>query len=162
MYIYHFANYCSNPRMEITIADIRKINYEKLRKASGLGKGAFAVKMETDPAYISQIFSEKTARDMGSDLARKIESLAGKTRGWMDVLHKEEGEDVHNNRTETKLELSEQTDLSPLISVASPRTQAILETLNKADREGRLTEDDLKLIDAIAQRLVNDKNRKNR
>jgi len=86
MYIYHFANNWCNTHMT-TIAEIRKVNYESLRKASGLGKGAFADKMDIAPAYISQIFSEKTDRDMGSDLARKIETLAGKPRGWMDVLH---------------------------------------------------------------------------
>lgn len=87
MYIYQFANYCSNVVMKFTIADIRKNNLEKLIKESGLNKGKFAEKIDTSPAYISQILSEKTQRDMGNDLARKIESLLAKDHGWMDVLH---------------------------------------------------------------------------
>ena len=73
--------------MKFTIADIRKNNLEKLIKESGLNKGKFAEKIDTSPAYISQILSEKTQRDMGNDLARKIESLLAKDHGWMDVLH---------------------------------------------------------------------------
>ncbi len=87
MYIYQFSNYCSNVDMKFTIADIRKNNLEKLIKESGLNKGKFAEKIDTSPAYISQILSEKTQRDMGNDLARKIESLLAKDHGWMDVLH---------------------------------------------------------------------------
>ena len=73
--------------MKFTIADIRKNNLEKLIKESGLNKGKFAEKIDTSPAYISQILSIKTQRDMGNDLARKIEQLLGKDRGWMDTSH---------------------------------------------------------------------------
>lgn len=91
MHIYQFANCCSNEPMEMTVAEIRKLNYEILRKASALNKSAFAEKIETDPSYISQIFSDKTDRNMGDDLARKIEKLTGKPRGWMDALHDNNG-----------------------------------------------------------------------
>jgi len=85
--IYHFANYCLNDIMTNTINDIRRINLIRLIDETGLKKGKFAEKVDTAPAYISQIISEKTDRNMGDDLARKIEISLGKPRGWMDVLH---------------------------------------------------------------------------
>ena len=94
--------------MELTIADIRRINIELLIKESGLGKGKFAEKIETAPAYISQILSEKTNRDMGSDLARKIERLLKKPHGWMDAVH--DSDDPLIIKEENKLSLSSQLD----------------------------------------------------
>lgn len=48
------------------------------------------------------------------------------------------------------------TNFSSLMAVASPKTHAILETLEKAYQQGRLTEDDLKLLDSIAKRLISE------
>jgi hypothetical protein len=90
MYIYHYAKYCSNVDMERTIADIRKYNLELLINESGLRKGKFADKIDTAPAYISQILSTKTKRDMGNELARKIELIVNKPYGWMDETHYED------------------------------------------------------------------------
>lgn len=47
-------------------------------------KAEFARKVGTDPAYISQILSEKTSAEIGGTLARKIEKAYALTRGWMD------------------------------------------------------------------------------
>lgn len=77
-------------RMGYTVRQIRKINLEKLIEKLGLGKGEFAIRIETSPSYISQIFSEKTKRNMGDCVARKIETKLGLPKGWMDNLHGEQ------------------------------------------------------------------------
>ena len=110
MYIYQFANNCFNAPM-MTINEIRKINYELLRKESGLDKGKFAEKMGTDPSYMSQIFSEKSKRNIGRELARKIEYSAGKSVGWMDVMHEELYGYIDS--TATRIEPSSQQHIEP-------------------------------------------------
>lgn len=57
-------------------------------------------------------------------------------------------------------ELPSKTGFSSLMPLDSPRSIEILEELKKISMEGRLTENDLELIDAIAQRLTNDTSRK--
>jgi len=52
-------------------------------------KAAFARKVGTDPAYISQILSTKTRAEVGNDLARAIEGAYGLPYGWMDHEHQE-------------------------------------------------------------------------
>lgn len=73
--------------MGFTVYEIRLSNLLILMKESGFSKSEFAEKIDTQPAYLSQIRSKKTPRDMGNDLARKIETLLDKPRGWMDTYH---------------------------------------------------------------------------
>ncbi len=40
-------------------------------------------------AYLSQVTSEKTQRNIGADVARRIEKAAHKKKGWLDVPHPE-------------------------------------------------------------------------
>jgi SOS-response transcriptional repressor LexA len=69
------------------IKEIRKLNLSHLLRSSKKNKRVFAEYVGTDPAYISQLMSEKIARSMGDELARKIESAFGLQHGWMDVSH---------------------------------------------------------------------------
>ena len=73
--------------MNLTVKEIRLHNLLGLIEKSGLSKGAFAAKIETSPAYISQIISKKTKRGMGDFVARKMELALRKPKGWMDSLH---------------------------------------------------------------------------
>lgn len=66
--------------------EIRKINLRALIKESKKTKVKFANDVETDPAYISQIFSAKTKAEVGDEFARKIERKLNLPRGWMDTL----------------------------------------------------------------------------
>lgn len=47
-------------------------------------KAAFARKVGTDPAYVSQILSDKTRAEIGDTFARKIEKAYNLPHGWMD------------------------------------------------------------------------------
>lgn len=49
-------------------------------------KNACALKWEMAPAHLSQILSDRTEKNLGDDVARRIESLEGLDRGWMDQL----------------------------------------------------------------------------
>jgi transcriptional regulator with XRE-family HTH domain len=53
-------------------------------------------------------------------------------------------------------------DISKLMPIASPATQDILKTLEEGLKQGRLKEADIQLLDTIAKRIIDDKNRKNR
>ena len=68
------------------VKSIRKDNLQRLLDEAG-GREALARKVGTSPAYISQIRSERTAADVGHQLARRLESAMGKPEGWMDVAH---------------------------------------------------------------------------
>lgn len=49
-------------------------------------KGACALRWEMSPAHLSQILSDRTEKNLGDDVARRIESLEGLERGWMDQV----------------------------------------------------------------------------
>jgi len=53
-------------------------------------------------------------------------------------------------------------DIAGLMPHASPATQDILQTLERGLQEGRLNEGDIKLLETIAKRLIDDQSRKNR
>lgn len=76
--------------MDLTVKEIRRHNLEKLIKETGMSKGKFAIRIETAPAYISQILSKNSKRGMGDFMARKIELKLGKPKGWMDCWHDDE------------------------------------------------------------------------
>lgn len=67
------------------IYEIRKQNLVRL--IGKQRKGACALRWEMSPAHLSQILSEKTNKNLGDDVARRIELLQGLSRGWMDVPH---------------------------------------------------------------------------
>jgi phage repressor protein C with HTH and peptisase S24 domain len=75
------------PTANLTVKEIRLQNLLKLLDESGLTKSAFAVKVKTSPAYLSQMLSLHTKRDMGNIVARNIEMEFKKPRGWMDSVH---------------------------------------------------------------------------
>lgn len=73
------------------VKEIRRRNLEVLVREAGTA-AALAAKAETSPAYLSQISTGSPgksgkARNVGDDLARKLESAMGKPRGWMDYRH---------------------------------------------------------------------------
>jgi phage repressor protein C with HTH and peptisase S24 domain len=61
---------------------IRKHNLETL--ASGRTRKACAQKWATSPSVLSQVLSKKPVRNLGDDLARRIEAAEGLPRGYLD------------------------------------------------------------------------------
>lgn len=76
-----------------TIADIRHENLLTLIEELGT-QDAIAAAVETSPVYISQIVNRypdsKTGkpRQIGDQLARKLEQRCNKPTGWMDNVHR--------------------------------------------------------------------------
>ncbi|MEX5502436.1 S24 family peptidase [Pseudomonas putida] len=66
------------------IYDIRKHNLVKL--IGSQRKGSCAERWGMAPAHLSQILSDKTAKNLGDDVARRIEGIEGLPRGWFDAL----------------------------------------------------------------------------
>ncbi|MCY1393924.1 hypothetical protein D9M71_88330 [compost metagenome] len=50
-------------------------------------KGECAAKWEMAAAHLSQILSDKTEKNLGDDVARRIEGIEGLAHGWMDLVH---------------------------------------------------------------------------
>lgn len=74
------------------IKDIRRKNLrDQQLKAikAGLSKADFAEQCGTSASTISQILGDKAGRNLGDDLARKIEKNLGLKHGWLDLQHNE-------------------------------------------------------------------------
>lgn len=67
------------------IYQIRKANLIQL--IGSQRKGACATRWGMAPAHLSQILSDKTEKNLGDDVARRIEQVEGLERGWMDSVH---------------------------------------------------------------------------
>lgn len=66
------------------IYEIRKHNLVKL--IGNQRKGSCAERWGMAPAHLSQILSNKTAKNLGDDVARRIEGIEGLPRGWFDTM----------------------------------------------------------------------------
>ncbi|WP_448645455.1 S24 family peptidase [Pseudomonas mediterranea] len=63
---------------------IRK--HQLIRLIGDKKKGACAERWGMAPAHLSQILSDKTAKNLGDDVARRIESIEQLPRGWFDSI----------------------------------------------------------------------------
>ena len=108
------------------IYEIRKHNLVKL--IGSQRKGSCAERWGMAPAHLSQILSDKTAKNLGDDVARRIEGIEGLPRGWFDSIP----DDIH--------------DLSP-VGEASPRsaTDLVKQMLAKSGK---------RIPEATRQRLL--------
>ena len=67
--------------------DIYAIRKQKLISLIGTQrKGACAERWGMAPAHLSQILSDKTAKNLGDDVARRIEAIERLPRGWFDSI----------------------------------------------------------------------------
>ena len=87
--VYHFANLPLNSLMNLTIDEIRRENLLLLLKESGDRRSLLAEKINTNPAYISQLLTpnKDNRRSLGDVLARRLEDVYKKPLGWMDTYH---------------------------------------------------------------------------
>ncbi len=90
MHIYRRAKRWDDLSMDIK--DIRRANLrhqQNLAIRSGLSKADFAEKVGTSASTISQILGDRAVRNLGDELARKIEANLELTHGWLDQVHPE-------------------------------------------------------------------------
>jgi len=71
--------------------DIRKANLEQMLEkhlaTSGNTKASFAELLGISASQFSQLLGEKSVRNVGDKMARKIEVSLGLANGWLDSLH---------------------------------------------------------------------------
>ncbi|MDU9394563.1 S24 family peptidase [Pseudomonas sp. zfem002] len=70
------------------IYEIRKHNLIKL--IGNQRKGSCAERWGMAPAHLSQILSDKTAKNLGDDVSRRIEEVEQLPRGWFDSIPSDE------------------------------------------------------------------------
>lgn len=71
----------------LRVMDIYEIRKHNLVKLIGTQrKGSCAERWGMAPAHLSQILSDKTAKNLGDDVARRIEGIEGLPRGWFDSM----------------------------------------------------------------------------
>ncbi|WP_058972628.1 S24 family peptidase [Type-D symbiont of Plautia stali] len=79
--------------------DIRKANLEQMLKkhlaSSGNTKASFADLLGISASQFSQLLGEKSVRNVGDKMARKIEASLGLSNGWLDSLHSQASNDVN-------------------------------------------------------------------
>lgn len=83
----------SNLVFFMDVKEIRLINMQYLISSVKTIE-VFADIVGSNPSYISQIQSDKSPKNVGADLARRIEKAFGKEHGWMDKLHSDDSEDL--------------------------------------------------------------------
>ena len=76
-------------------------------------KGVCAERWGMAPAHLSQILSDKTAKNLGDDVARRIEAVEGLPRGWFDSLQPVDERD-HTASPESESKASVKETSSPL------------------------------------------------
>ena len=76
-------------------------------------KGVCAERWGMAPAHLSQILSDKTAKNLGDDVARRIEAVEGLPRGWFDSLQPVDERD-HAASPEPESKASVKETSSPL------------------------------------------------
>lgn len=78
-----------------TVGEIRLQNLELLIQEAGGAEG-LAARVDSSPVYISQVRNRamdhktKKPRELGTQMARRLEVAFARPRGWMDVSHGQE------------------------------------------------------------------------
>lgn len=80
------------------IKEIRRENMRALAKVAG-GVSYLATVLSKSQSQISQLIGKSPSKNIGDRIARQIEEIFKKPRGWMDVLHN------HVDETITAFEL---------------------------------------------------------
>ncbi len=110
--------------MEILPVDIRGIRRNNLTRliAEAGGQKALAARSGVSAAYLSQVLSARIRRNVGHNLARRLERGMAKPYGWMDVMDPTDG-DVQARQAER-----------PAIGygVQSPRRQGLMALVDTA------------------------------
>jgi hypothetical protein len=131
------------------IQEIRRLNLQYLIDTKFNGVVAtFARKVDKDSSYISRCLyppEKKHSKKMGEKVAAEFCEALSFPRTWMDTPHWDK---INEQPRENQI--------AALMPLASPPTLAALKRIEKACLEGRLIEDDMVLLDAIAKRFTND------
>lgn len=94
---------------ELNNAILPAMDIHQIRKANLIllignqRKSVCADRWNMSPAHLSQILSDKTPKNLGEDVARRIEGLQGLPHGWLDTL--QNGAEMPSRSTSTPEEV---------------------------------------------------------
>src|SRR5690606_8111072 len=149
------------------VKQIRKANLYLLKKEVR-SWAEVARRAGTDPAYISQIVSKKAVREVGDDLARKLETGFSKPHGWMDHDHSKQTGSLFSAQQNTeqhgqydqqgpKEHARSDADVpGPLITASmltSPQGRRLQKLISDLTANGMTEEEVLDLFISVAQSL---------
>ena len=91
-------------------------------------------------------------REIGEKFARHVERCLGLPRFWLD---REQERDEREERAHAALagNADIEREIQELLPAATPRSRGALRRIAQAASEGRLTEEDLELLEKIAERF---------
>jgi plasmid maintenance system antidote protein VapI len=143
--------------MMINIRTIRKSNL--LAQIDRFGsQRAFAEQAGLAPAHVSQMVTDR--RNMGDEVARRIEKNLDLSDGYMDLQHQNSdysGRDFadHFNRIAENDSEALQTMLLKIdrVEELSAKTRRAIERIERAAREGRLTDEDWEILERLVDRF---------
>lgn len=155
----------------MNIKEMRRLDLIDLRKDLGWHGSLKKIEDRTgiDAGYIGRCCLEEGKKEKRNIGDKTVESLDNAFPGWrkreLEQLGKQTGSGTLitiAQKVEEAPAPFNQPNISGLMSVASPNTYKALEKLQNAYQAGKLTQEDLDLLDAIARRLTNDQDGENR
>ena len=151
MSIYHNAKCWDASGMDIYA--IRKQNL--LTLMAGRTQRTCADRWETSPSTLSQIVSKNPVRNLGDDLARKIEQAEGLQVGWFDHVHGAgaPAEPARHEQAEVAVDDSAEPSAQDARGTSFAEPQAA-RLITKAFADGLLKGDDLDEIARMARHLI--------
>lgn len=110
----------------MAIEDIRRENARVLAKKAG-GPARFAEKTGMSDSQVSQIIGKNPTKNIGGNVARKIEDAFSLPKGWMDTPEGQGGlVDVSGPNTAGYISVDELKRLVTLYEKVAPGTRAAL------------------------------------
>ncbi len=142
----------------VTIRTIRKENL--LAQIARFGsQRAFAQRAGLAPAHVSQMVTER--RNMGDEVARRIERNLNLADGHMDLQHQpqdyareppaRERNRVAESDAETLKALLRK--LEQMQGRLTPKTRQVIIRVERAAIEGRLSDEDWEMLERLVERL---------
>jgi hypothetical protein len=135
-----------------TMREIRRANLCRLLESWPTQK-VFAEANGLAAGHVSQMVNG--TREVGENVARRIESSRGLPTGWMDTPHDEPSSPTARlvGKIYSAPGVGIDSRIADLLTRASPKSQGALERIAQAAAAGKLTEADLELLEQIAKRF---------
>lgn len=117
---------------------IRRMNLRVLAEEVG-GVTTLAGMTGTSQSYLSQIIGPTPSREVGEQLARKVEQATGRPYGWMDVSHVTDSRRQNARKVyDALLDLPEEkVDAILALLNLKPATSAVTDLGEGRDQQGR-------------------------
>jgi DNA-binding transcriptional regulator YdaS (Cro superfamily) len=142
----------------VNIRTIRKENL--LAQIARFGtQRAFAEQAGLAPAHVSQMVTDR--RQMGDEVARRIEKNLNLTEGYMDLQH---GQSIYDTQPATShqkrvADNDSETLQSLLFKVdqmrqgVSAKTRKVILRIERAAAEGKLSDEDWEMLERLVERF---------